>query len=437
MYPLRQSPFDIPLHVWLLYAYVIAAPFFVFSVVTGRDTFSNWVVGLMFVVMCLDVIQMRGSIAWDKSLSLLLIVLFVYGISTIVTLSQDSNLVWAYRTPAQRALGVTLRILIVVFTYMVFIHYLAIIDRDLYKKILHLQISIGVVLALLGLFQSIAHAVTNSVIRLEPTNEAFALRSNIFRIGKEQVFRASSAFSEPSYFGFFLVPVAVKAALTFRNRLYLFDSRQAHLATSMILLVALIANFSLTALGVLGFLITVSVVLSVRKSPRLAGATALVGILTLVAMALSPLGELFVSRISRAVELRDLSTLARLFSGYVGIQVFIENPLFGVGPGGFAFHYARLGILVDPGQMHTPLNVWISILTDVGLLGFLPFIGALVFVLHRGLLGAKRDPLVSVFFWSVIAYLLLLTTVDLWYLDIVWFEIASLAILAQRALPKS
>ena len=44
--------------------------------------------------------------------------------------------------------------------------------------------------------------------------------------------------------------------------------------------------------------------------------------------------------------------------------------------------------------------------------------------------SASRNPLVPVYLWSVLAYLILLTTLDFWFLELLWFELAVLLTLS-------
>lgn len=253
-------------------------------------------------------------------------------------------------------------------------------------------------------------------------------------MGRDQIFRASSVFSEPSYFGFYLVPLIVKATLAFRHKIYLFNRKWLHITTMITLLLALIANFTMTAIFALATIVLIFALLSFKTSPKVSLSVISVIAIVFTLILISPVGDFLLARAERVVDLADLSTLARVFSGYVGLLVFWEHPWIGVGPGGFAFHYPSMGIFVDRELMHTPLNLWLTFLTDVGIIGFIPFACFLWAILSAGWQKRGRDPLVHVYFWSVISFLILLTTVDLWYIDIVWLELSILLALSTGSL---
>ena len=78
------------------------------------------------------------------------------------------------------------------------------------------------------------------------------------------------------------------------------------------------------------------------------------------------------------------------------------------------------------GGLASPLNVWISFLTDAGIIGLIPFVLFLVNVLRRSARAIWRHPLVKVYLWGVFSLLILLTTLDAWYWETLWFELAVL-----------
>lgn len=431
---MNQSPLfpNIVLRDWLLYLYAIACPFFVFSVATGRDMPANWIMVLLLVVMLLDMIANSWRVWWDSSETLLLVLLGIYVISSLYIMAQGQANTWAGRTPEQRAIGINVRWGVAILSLVVLVHHLRNVSRDTLLIILQLQLLVGAIIALFGLIQFAFHTFFGVTLSLEPTNEAFELRSNVFRIGKERIFRSSSIYSEPSYFGFYLLPLFVKALVLFRKKVLLLGSNIIHFICLTFLLFALITNFSLTAIFSGIFLVLIAGMLRARESFFATVATLGIIIAVLVVLLLSPWGDLFQKRIERLVDLQDLSTLARFFSGYVGFLVFFENPLVGVGPGGFAFKYPEMGIFVDKQLMHTPLNIWLSVLTDVGIIGFIPFAAFWWSLVSRSSRFRTEDPLVSAQFWSIVSLILLLTTVDLWYLDLIWFEVSLLLTLVVR-----
>jgi len=324
----------------------------------------------------------------------------------------------------------------VLLAFVVFVHFLADAPEHVFRRILTVQLSVGVALALFGILQYTLYvfAGSSALSGIQPTNEAFSLRSNLFMIGREKVFRASSIFSEPSFFGFFLLPVTVKAVVAWGQGVYI-GSRGVHAAMIAVFLLAVVTNFSFTSLISITLILLVFFVISLRSAPRRAlSALALLTVLG-VLLALSPAGAGIVQRISQVAEFRDLSVLDRLFRIYTSGMAFLENPLLGVGPGGYAFWYARLGGL-DSTIMATPLNVWLSFLTDVGVIGFIPFVMVFWVAFRRGIRASSRNPLVPVFLWGCACYAILLTSLDFWFLEVFWFELALLVTLSPRAVQR-
>ena len=113
---------------------------------------------------------------------------------------------------------------------------------------------------------------------------------------------------------------------------------------------------------------------------------------------------------------------------FTGLRVFLENPLIGVGPGGYAFWYPRFGGFVV-GGMASPLNMWLYFLTDVGILGVIPFALFVANIARRSYRSVSTHPLVIVYLWSLVSFLVLHSTNDMWYIEIFWFELAMMVVL--------
>jgi O-antigen ligase len=148
-----------------------------------------------------------------------------------------------------------------------------------------------------------------------------------------------------------------------------------------------------------------------------------------VVILLTPVGGLLIGRIDRVFQLGDVSTLDRLFRVYVGILVVLQAPLIGVGPGFYSFLYPIYGG-VDRTVMATPLNLWLTILTDIGIIGMIPFVIFLKNVIGRAKKNVHHNPLVRAYLWSTVSFLLLLSVIDIWYLEVFWFDVAMLVVLS-------
>jgi O-antigen ligase len=411
---------------WLLYLYATVAPLYSFAIFFGRDTPGLWVIVLMVFLLIYEFVRSGGSFIFDRSFLYLLLLLAVYAAMTLHIFMEEPGGSLLGRTPLQRAVAIDLRLLNVVVAFIVFVHFLADAPMRVFENVLRIQLIVGAILGLFGVLQYVMFVFFHStaLTAIEPTNEAFALRSNIFTLARAQVFRAPAIFSEPSFFGFFLIPVTVKAVVAWGQQSFV-GSRFLHGILIAIFMFAIIANFSLTAvLSIFGMLVILAVFL-IRRSPRKALALLLLVVIFAGVVSVSPIGTAMLERAEQVFALRDLSLLDRMLRVYTGTLVFLDHPFSGVGPGGYAFWYPRMGG-IDQNLMATPLNVWISFLTDVGIIGILPLLFFLWNVLRRGIQYSGRNILVPVYLWSVVSYLVLMTTLDFWFLELFWFEVAIL-----------
>lgn len=84
----------------------------------------------------------------------------------------------------------------------------------------------------------------------------------------------------------------------------------------------------------------------------------------------------------------------RLTYNLIGIDLFVQNPLFGVGPGNFVHHFTDSDYRFLPGrtligrELH---NMYLSVVVQYGLLGALPFFAMLV-IAFRQLRAVCADP---------------------------------------------
>lgn len=88
------------------------------------------------------------------------------------------------------------------------------------------------------------------------------------------------------------------------------------------------------------------------------------------------------ARLGTLFDIKSDYTLQRRI-GYhlIGIDLFIHNPLLGVGPGNFQHHYMSIDYLTIPGRrlVHRHLhNMYFSIAAETGLMGLTCFIGMLI-----------------------------------------------------------
>lgn len=407
-----------------------------FAVVANRDWPALWVVGLMGAFLIVEVLRTDGQLWFDRSFVYIWLFLAVYILSTIVVIFSEPTMSWLGRDPVERAMTTLTRLIYVIFAYMIFVNFMAGASERSFNRLFGVQMSVGLLVALFGIVQYITTVFLGSsaLVHIEPTNESYRLYSSYAGYGSQRFYRASAFFAEPSAFGFFLVPYLIKAVVA-RAQGHLLGGKGVHAMIIAAFVVAIIFNLSMTAIISTAILITVYGLYALRGSRHLWKFAALF-VLVVAVVVVTPAGSVAIDRLDRVFGLRDVSTLDRLFRVFVGLKMFVENILIGVGPGGFAFQYPLFGKLAI-GGLATPLNVWVTFLTDAGILGLIPFVMFLVNVFRRGGRVSAKHPLVKVYIWGVISLLVLLTTLDAWYWEILWFEIAVLVSLANSPFLKN
>jgi O-antigen ligase len=428
--------YDSPWHSikeWLIYAYAATSPFFVFSVFFTRDTLALWILGVMIILFIVELISSGGRFWIDSSFIPLALFLLIYLGRTMQIYFEEPGYTWMGKSPLERALAIDLRLSLAIVSFIVTVNYLANAPRRVFILILKIQIVVGIFLIIIALLQYAGYAFygQSDFLKFEPTNESYYSRGSIFRLGHHKIFRSASIYNEPSFFGFFLVPLLMKVILIWGQKINIFTSFWISSLLIFIIL-GIYSNFSFTAVFSIVILFVMFTMIVWFGPYRKVSIWIIVFFsIFIIIMSFLPYSNVIVDRFSHIFELRDGSTLDRLFRVYTSSIVFIDHPFFGVGPGGYAYFYPRMGGM-DPTSMATPLNIWLNFLTDVGVVGFIPFIIFLVLILKQAFKAAKYEPLVGVYLWSIIAYLVLLTSVDFSFIEILWFDFAILVCLAKR-----
>jgi hypothetical protein len=423
------SLYDLPLKEWMIYVYLLVSPFYMFALVTTRDWPALWIIGIMLLLFIVQFFHSGFRFWLDSSCYSLLFFLAAYVIGTLIVLFTDHSMTLLGRSPHERALTTLVRVAYIVIVFGLFLNFLADADDKILKRIFVVQIAIGCVIALFGIAQYITATFFSwgGLISIEGTNETFKMGSSFFGLGRSRVYRSAAIFSEPSAFGFYLVPLFTKVVISFLQNTLIVNKR-VHLTLLGIFILAILFNLSLTAI------IPTAILMMVLLGTTFGGSRVFLwfsvfALFCVGFILLTPMGALLTDRLARIFQFSDVSTLDRLFRVYVGILALLTSPLIGVGPGFYAFLYPIHGG-VDRFVMATPLNVWLTFLTDVGILGIIPFLFFLKNVLGRAKRNLNHNPLVRVFLWSTVSYLLLLSTDDFWYLEVFWFDAAMLVVLS-------
>lgn len=128
------------------------------------------------------------------------------------------------------------------------------------------------------------------------------------------------------------------------------------------------------------------------------------------------------------IPLFDISTLGGRLQQYVaGIDLFLQDPLFGIGGMNFIYYSSEYGFADDPLPIH---SIYIAILAGTGLPGFLLYILLLSSVLWCGWKAAKRADnrllLVGLFcgmvgylafgFWAITPLIMITSFFPFWFL---------------------
>jgi putative inorganic carbon (hco3(-)) transporter len=233
-----------------------------------------------------------------------------------------------------------------------------------------------------------------------------------------------------------LLPLALFGYLTARSRLY----RGLSVAAGILILAGVLLTFSRGAGVALIALVLIAIMLrSIR--PRTA---ILMGVTAIAAMFL--IAPDYYDRIesvtgvgafvSEEADRPDGAILGRATSNLAALNVFLDHPLVGVGPGQYASAYSRayaneLGLrhFTTSRRAH---NLYLEIAADAGIVGLVAFLG-IVGATMIGLWRCRKRWLrerpeyafwATAFLLSVTGYMLSATFLHLAYMRYFWFLIA-------------
>jgi len=90
---------------------------------------------------------------------------------------------------------------------------------------------------------------------------------------------------------------------------------------------------------------------------------------------------------------QDWSVAQRASLMFAGIQMFLQNPVVGVGPGGFGPELDRIGALVPTlwDLKDTPHNAYVQMAAETGLIGLAAFVAFLLALFRRSLWAARSS----------------------------------------------
>jgi putative inorganic carbon (HCO3(-)) transporter len=203
------------------------------------------------------------------------------------------------------------------------------------------------------------------------------------------VYRANLRYGDPNQVAFTLATILPLTFWLLRERWLL-----RPLVAAMIVLIslAILFTYSRSALVALGAGILWLMVIERRRIPLLAAAAVATVLAGVTFVQSSPSNVFRVQEGLRAKEkIADYNVETRLGAWEAAINLAIENPLVGIGPGNFAYHYGRI---TDTPPGAEPLgvvhNAYLDIAAELGLGGLMLFLAYLVVSFGR-LTTAHRE----------------------------------------------
>ena len=383
--------------LWLFYAYIIAAPFFGFSLfnIAGRGFGRiDWLIaGVMLCVFIIHRCQLR---CYPTNT---VVILFVFtGILSSYNLFNASNaqLVDFSTKAAQALLSVTFFFVISSFP----------LNEQELQSSLRLWVFVALVVSLYAIYQAIALAFEWPLANIELTNPSVTYGGGEVRVFGRYT-QVSSIFREPSYLGAYLIgPIVLSSVFLLNGSGHLLFSKSS------------IVNWTILAILFLALLLTSSQAAdrSLRATRGCMYATGWVDrtrttklllaflvffilgglLLTLInidffgAITLR-LKYLFLNIMDPKGTLEITSFRVRSESIIAALKIWVSHPLLGVGLNNMSYHT----------EVYEFTLGWAQLLVDQGLLG----VAALILVfwtLLRGLGKLSKETRLPPF-WSVIS----------------------------------
>ena len=371
-----------PITYWPLYMLVIAFPFFS---VEPRILRPDWWAGTLLILIFSFVILLRGKIKID------LIGKMALGFHGAVLLSLAANF-WDWDW-LQLKEFFTFWIQLVFATLL----YFALANTIPYSKqlryVFQLWIGVAFIVALYGLYQVLARNFEWPLAYLPYLHpEPERLPSGLAFAG---YVRPSSFLREPTYLGMYLLGPTLFTAILFftrQDKKWLFRSRRLNAIVLTTLLLTIVASFALAAYITLGVLLSLSLLFNRRlRKPIIHFGSKLI-VMLLVFLLVSkllqmPFSQAIEERLVRVISVifpmevnpPDPSAQIRLYEAIIALKTWLNHPIIGVGLNQLQFvnpHYIPADTtswqikIAERGYTH---NMWLAVLAQVGVVGFLFF----------------------------------------------------------------
>jgi len=315
------------------------------------------------------------------------------------------------------------------------------------RKVIWTVLLAGVFMGSLTIFQEATHTTQNDYWGLAQRGGVFGVGQN----GNTKIIRTRAAGpigQENRYAQIMLVLIPL-AVFRFRNERSRF-LRLAALGSAVVIIGAIILTFSRGAFVSLLTLLFLMLGLHYIKRSYVFIALVLGSILVVTAEpdylarlgSLGRVGALF-NRSEDARPDTDISAMRRFAGNLASLEVWMDYPILGVGPGLYAKYYAtpavnRLG-LIQQEKNYPSHNLYLEMAAETGALGLTCFMAIIVQLVIRlwkerkQLAGkdSEASDLATAFFLSIIAYLTSAIFEHLAYPRYFWLLIA-LATVAAR-----
>lgn len=200
--------------------------------------------------------------------------------------------------------------------------------------------------------------------------------------------RAAGPVGDPNFYGQILLivlPIAAALAVTSARKRILFA------CAAVAIFAGVLVTYSRGAmLSVLAMLVLVPLFVPIRRHLVVKAALAAVVLMAVTPSTVVRRFDTVTNAVekesgSQPEEARDASVDKRKLLLAVGLRMFEDSPLFGVGAGNFGRHYARYANDVgssapqydDPGERQYPHSLYIELAAENGLLGLASFAAAM------------------------------------------------------------
>lgn len=228
----------------------------------------------------------------------------------------------------------------------------------------------------------------------------FGQSPKIFALEGESTTRLGGPVGDPNFYGMMLlavVPLALDRSLAERRLV----PRLAAVSTAVVVTLSIFFTYSRSAL--VSLVALVALFLVVRRpgwKPVLLAGLVVVLLLPLVPASynqrLVGLAE-SVAELSESGSTSEISVRGRLSESLVALEMFFDHPVFGVGAANYPVRYLDYSrqIGLDPRQSRRqPHNLYLEVLSETGLVGFLAF-AWVIWATLRGALAARRTLLAA------------------------------------------